>query len=175
MPELLYHGSVVIVKNIDISIGAPHKDFGKGFYTTSSEHQARRFVKIKAKRERLLTGYLNIYEYAPDTTLNIKRFKKADEEWLDFVLANRRHSRQNTNIPAPQFDIIIGPVANDAVGLVLNQLLIGTYGDPDLPEARQTAIRLLETEKLYDQVFFGTMAAVECLTFKEAIPVEINE
>jgi hypothetical protein len=46
--------------------------------------------------------------------------------------------------------------------------LIGTYGDPASPEALHTAIRLLRTTRLYNQVFFGTEEAVSCLRFDEA-------
>jgi hypothetical protein len=174
LPELLYHGSTVVIKKINLLLGAPHKDFGKGFYTTSSEQQAEKFAIIKARREKLLSGYLNIYEYNPDNTLKFKHFEIPNEEWLDFVLSNRRVDGRSSNAAGTEFDIISGPVANDAVGLVLNQLLIGTYGDPDSVAARQTAIRLLETTKLYNQIFFATNNAIKCLNFKEAKKIEIN-
>jgi hypothetical protein len=53
-------------------------------------------------------------------------------------------------------------------------LSMGTYGDPLSPDARNTAIRLLNTTKLYNQVFFGTKKAVSCLKFLEVFEIGIN-
>ena len=45
----LYHSSYIEVKNIDLSLCLPGKDFGKGFYLTSSLNQAKNFIKITVK------------------------------------------------------------------------------------------------------------------------------
>jgi hypothetical protein len=60
------------------------------------------------------------------------------------------------------------------VGLVLNQLLIGAYGDPSSPEAQNIAIQLLDTTRLKNQVFFGTEKGVSCLQFLEAFEIGID-
>jgi hypothetical protein len=174
MPELLYHGSTVIVDKIDLSFGSPHKDFGKGFYTTHGKEQAHKFSVIKSKRQGIKQGFVSVYEYIPNPSLSIKTFVNADTDWLNFVLQNRGHISQLNEADSKQYDIIIGPVANDAVGLVLNQLLIGTYGDPASSEAKHTAIRLLDTKRLYNQVFFGTLQGVACLQFKEALAIAVD-
>ena len=54
MPELkdkmyLYHGSYCEVSKPDLSKCAGFKDFGGGFYLTSSEKQAQDFAKISTK------------------------------------------------------------------------------------------------------------------------------
>jgi hypothetical protein len=174
LTDLLYHGSAVKVSNIDLSEGATGKDFGCGFYTSSLRDQAAKFAAIKAKRINNKIGYVSVFQYTHQPELNIKHFEKADAEWFEFVLENRGFPRVQKHTFENSCDIIIGPVANDAVGLVLNQFLIGTYGDPLSPDARNTAIRLLNTEKLYNQVFFGTMKAVSCLNFQEAFEIGIN-
>jgi hypothetical protein len=69
------------------------------------------------------------------------------------------------------FDIVIGPVANDAVGVVLNNFIDGVYGEQTAPEAKETAIRLLLTQKLHNQVFFGTQQVVDRLTVVEKTDV----
>ena len=40
-----YHGSYAIVSKPKLSLCMPGKDFGTGFYVTTDEMQARRFVK----------------------------------------------------------------------------------------------------------------------------------
>jgi hypothetical protein len=176
-PELnnsLYHGSTVKVDQVELGFSASGKDFGRGFYTTTVRDQAAKFASIKAKRFNLKTGFVSVFRYIHKPRITIKNFDKADVEWLLFVLKNRGISQKRIAVRDAAFDIVIGPVANDAVGLVLNQLLIGTYGDPGSPDALSTAIRLLNTTRLYNQVFFGTKEAVSCLSFKEAFEVGIN-
>jgi hypothetical protein len=184
LPEsLLYHGSAVEVQSVDLAKSAPKKDFGEGFYTTSRRQQAEKFAILKARRLGLSYGAVSVFSYKEKSGLDILRFESANLEWLDFILLNRGFTKaDNPNIThaepasrkinnAHKHDIVIGPVANDAVGVVLNQLVIGTYGDPFTAEARLTAIRLLESENLYDQVFFGSQKSVLCLDFKEAFVV----
>ncbi len=39
---ILYHGSIVEIYKIDLSLSKPNKDFGKGFYLSLDENQAMR-------------------------------------------------------------------------------------------------------------------------------------
>jgi hypothetical protein len=172
--QTLYHGSVDKVTAIDFSKSVEGKDFGRGFYTTSSRDQAVKFSLIKTKRINSKSGFVSVFQYIHNPEMRIKKFEKADTDWLLFVLKNRGYANEQANVLEKSFDIVIGPVANDAVGLVLNQLLIGTYGDPLSPEARDIAVRLLDTTRLHNQVFFGTERAVSCLQFLEAFEIGIN-
>jgi hypothetical protein len=176
LTKLLFHGSTVQVRDIDLSMGADKKDFGKGFYMTDSRIQAERFVFTKAKRYNLKTGFVSVFEYTHNPKVLIRNFDKPDGEWLSFILEKRGFINVKNEAPygAKIFDVVIGPVANDAVGVVLNQLLIGTYGDPGSQEARDTAIRLLETSTLHNQIFFGTELAVSCLKYREAYEIGID-
>ena len=42
---LLFHGSYAAVENIDLSMCMEGKDFGSGFYLTSSKVQAKGFIR----------------------------------------------------------------------------------------------------------------------------------
>ena len=80
---ILYHGSYVEVKNIDLNKSEINKDFGKGFYVTSSKEQAINFIKLslkKAKFRNLINenqnyGFLSIYKLYNVEKLNIKYFE----------------------------------------------------------------------------------------------------
>jgi hypothetical protein len=174
LQDVLYHGSTVKVNAIDLAMGAQGKDFGRGFYTTALRDQAAKFAAVKAKRSGSVHGFVSVFRYIHNPEMTIKKFEKAHAEWLSFVLANRGFLREGKGIAGVLVDIVIGPVANDAVGLVLNQLLIGTYGDPSSPEAQNIAIQLLDTTRLKNQVFFGTEKGVSCLQFLEAFEIGIN-
>ena len=48
---LLYHGSFAEVSQIDLSMCKQGKDFGQGFYVTSSYEQARKFVRLSVNKQ----------------------------------------------------------------------------------------------------------------------------
>ena len=55
---ILYHGSYCAVEEPDLDRCAKFKDFGRGFYLTSSKAQAENFAKIstaKAKNRGLIS------------------------------------------------------------------------------------------------------------------------
>ena len=45
----LYHGSNVVIENIDLAKCKPYKDFGQGFYLTEIKEQAFEMAKRTAK------------------------------------------------------------------------------------------------------------------------------
>ena len=158
----LYHGSYIEVKNPKIFSNSRSGDFGRGFYTTSSLAQARRWAQIRAKQEDQPFGVVTVFD-APDhlfahPELQIKSFEAADEVWLDFVLANRKDVDFNH-----EFDLVIGPVADDRVYVCLNMLEDGLAD-------RETVIRKLKTYVLADQILFHT---AKSLLFLEYAATEI--
>jgi len=46
---LLYHGSNINIKEIDLAMCRPYKDFGRGFYLTVLREQAEKIAKRVAK------------------------------------------------------------------------------------------------------------------------------
>ena len=155
----LYHGSNIEVKNPKILTSARVGDFGRGFYTTSSLEQARRWAQIRAKQEDVQSGIVTVFE-VPDTIfenseLRIKTFEKADEEWLDFVLENRKNVEFEHG-----FDLVIGPVADDRVYVCLNMLEDGLAD-------RETVIKKLKTYVLADQILFHTAKSLLFLDYEK--------
>ena len=112
----LFHGSHVQFDTIDLSKGRPYKDFGKGFYLTDLESQAKQMaqrVSIIYGGEPCVQTYSFDLQLAKnDEELKIKTFDYPSEEWALFVMSNR-----NRKVPHPThyFDIVIGPVADDEI------------------------------------------------------------
>ena len=155
----LYHGSNIEIKNPKILTSARVGDFGRGFYTTSNLEQARRWAQIRAKQEDVSAGIVTIFEVA-DTIfehpeLRIKTFEKADEEWLDFVLENRKNTEFKHG-----FDLVVGPVADDRVYVCLNMLEDGLAD-------RETVIKKLKTYVLADQILFHTAKSLLFLNYEK--------
>lgn len=131
-------------------------DFGAGFYLTSSKRQASRWAKAIVRRRGRGAGTVNQYAYdeSKSTGLTILEFKQADGEWLDFVVANRK----GLQIPQ-QYDIVIGPVANDATLDVINDYMAGRF-------TKEIAVELLKPQNLTDQYVFLTEKALQTLRFE---------
>jgi elongation factor P hydroxylase len=113
--KTLYHGSHVAVPEPLARAGRKNLDFGRGFYLTSIEEQAKAWAIIIAGRKgRNVNPVLNIYtfdsERAVKEGVRFKRFEAYNLEWLDYVVACRR----GKDISA-DYDVVEGGVANDNV------------------------------------------------------------
>ena len=153
---ILYHGTNEDIKAIDLTKGLRYKDFGKGFYLTPNRETACRMAQ---KRARLFGGAATLITYelndsALQSDLKVKVFpEKASVEWLLFVDANRDRKSQQ---PVHDYDIVVGPIADDGVVLQLTNYREGIYS----PEE---AVRLLQDRYLDQQCYFGTEKALNYL------------
>ena len=115
----LYHGSNMVIDQIDLSKCKPYKDFGQGFYLTEIKEQAEQMAR---RTSAIYGGEAVVTEFEFDETalkiLSVKTFEEPSEEWALFVMANR--SRKNMQ-PTHSFDIVIGPVADDNMALLFRQ------------------------------------------------------
>lgn len=126
----LYHGSNMMIENIDLSKCKPYKDFGRGFYLTEIKEQAE---KMAGRTAAIYGGEPTVTEFEFDEaalhTLSVKTFENPDKEWALFVLANRsRNCRQPTHC----FDIVIGPVADDTIATLFRNFNDGIIDLPTL-------------------------------------------
>lgn len=166
----IYHGSTFIVEEPSLEILNYKTDFGKGFYTTTDFEQAKRWTKIKKERvkreqgDKSVNQYINIYEYTENEDLNILNFEEATEQWLKFVFKNRQSDEL-----VHQYDIVIGPVADDNLYQVLVGYENGVYD-------MQETIKRLKTYLLVNQISFHTLKSLECIKYIETVEVgEENE
>lgn len=115
---ILYHGTNVVFDEIDLTKSKPNKDFGQGFYLSREYTQAMDMAKIKV--EQLESGVPTVITFEADETkmlsLKMLRFDDYSEEWAKFILLNRNNASRQ---PAHDYDIVIGPIANDRVGVQL--------------------------------------------------------
>ena len=177
---LLFHGSYVAVETIEIKECRAGRDFGKGFYLTSSSMQARNFLKTSILKAQRLGkapleqnfGFVSSFRYHAGG-LKVFEFEKANREWLWFVAMNRnpylgKSLAERINEKVFQADVIIGKVANDKTNVTITTYLNGLYGDILSENAVDNAIEALLPNQLEDQYCFLTEKAVRCLEFQEA-------
>ncbi|MCQ2601967.1 MAG: DUF3990 domain-containing protein [Treponema sp.] len=155
---LLYHGSNITVQNPQIIESDRRLDFGKGFYLTSSFEQASRWAELTVNRRGEGKPVVSVYEFDESQLINLSvlQFNQAQKEWLEYVTLNRK----NQNIPNDNYDIVIGPVANDRTMPVISLYFAGIY---DIEET----LKRLMPQKLHDQYTFKTEAALRTLKFLE--------
>lgn len=152
----LYHGSNTLITEIDLGKSRPNKDFGQGFYLTEDRVQALRMAEQTVRR---FGGVSVVNEYEFDETflydgqLEVKIFDGYSEEWARFIVTNRDRSTQKKR---HEFDIVVGAIANDRVGVQLFRYMRSFI---DLA----TLIKELQYKELTTQYYFGTERAVKLL------------
>jgi hypothetical protein len=154
---ILYHGSNTAIEAIDFDKCKPFKDFGCGFYLTEIEQQA----KLMARRTASIYGgeaVVSVFEFDEsaalnDSELSVKRFDEPDEEWALFVMNNRSRTHKH---PCHEYDLVIGPVADDTIATLFRNFDDGII---DLT----TLVSGLKFKKISSQYFFHSRKAVAYL------------
>lgn len=157
----LYHGSNVEVKNPKLISHTRSLDFGAGFYLTSSFEQASKWAKLTVKRRKCGKALVSVFEFNEHHSIELSTliFEKPNIQWLKYVSANR-----NNYVNFNEYDIVVGPVANDNTMPVINLYLKGSYDEEE-------ALKRLLPQKLKDQYTFKTNKALSFLNFCEVIEV----
>ena len=154
----LYHGSTVDIDHIDLTKSRPNKDFGRGFYLSADRQQAWRMGEFKALTEGgnpVMNTYLFDETVLTSDELHVLTFDGYTREWAEFIFLNRNN---RNSVPAHNYDIVYGPIANNRVGVQ-----IGKYEAGDI-----TLEQFLENLKYMKgvtfQYFFGTERALAKLS-----------
>ena len=152
---ILYHGTNVDFETINLEKSNKYKDFGQGFYLTDIRSQAE---QLAAKKAKLFGGYPIIQEYEfneellNNGKLKVLKFDKPCREWAEFIFKNRNRDLNFTH----EYDVVIGPIANDGVAYLLGRYEEGTLTIDDLS-------RELTYKELNSQFFFGTQKSLQYL------------
>lgn len=171
---ILYHGSYCPVKEPDLAKCAKQKDFGQGFYLTTSNEQAQSFLNTSLAKAIAAGkaikgqgyGFISVFEVNFFKKLRIKIFHEADVDWLHCVAAHRKKKLfSEVEAEMSRYDIIAGKIADDATNATLTAYISGAFGKPGEKETDDFCIKRLLPNKLKDQYCFKTPAAIECLKF----------
>ncbi|MDR2848003.1 MAG: DUF3990 domain-containing protein [Bacteroidales bacterium] len=159
----VYHGSDTYIEIIDLAKCKPNKDFGKGFYVTNIRKQADEMAVRVAEwsdKKPAITEF-EFDEFAfDDEELHTLRFDAYDEAWLDFIILNRNKSRRDT---AHNYDIVEGPVADDAVSVRINDYQDGLVSKMDFLEE-------LKYKRKTHQICFCTIRSLQTIKRIDAKP-----
>jgi len=149
----VYHGSYVKIDMIDLNQCELRKDFGRGFYVTKFCKQAEIWASRKGRNhhtEGVITEF-NFFETVfIDHNFKTLRFDKYNNEWIDFVVLNRNF---NSPVPAHEYDIVEGPVADDKITTRIDAYIRG-----EIP--REEFLNDLSHEEETHQICFCTLKSL---------------
>lgn len=155
----LYHGSNVEIEKPDLAKSKPYKDFGQGFYLSPGKAQAQALAKQKTAQLQEGQPCVTVFEIDEQVLfksadLKVKVFDDYCEEWAEFILANRSRNRAQ---PTHEYDVVIGPIADDGVTYQLRRFSAGIIPMKQLIEELKYA------KGPTIQYYFGTERALTYL------------
>ena len=155
----VFHGSYIEIEKIDLSLCRQHRDFGRGFYVTKIFHHAEKWSINVSRKHKNSQAVVSEFEYREtaftQSICKIKHFESYNEEWLDFVVMNRN---ENSPIPAHDYDIVEGPVANDKIQNRIDVYLEGKISKCDFLEE-------LKYHEETHQICFCTLNSLQTLDY----------
>lgn len=154
----LYHGSNVAVDSPKTLAPNRTLDFGMGFYTTTNLNQALAFSQ-KVSLRRGGAPIVSSYEFDEGCSdaLSSLVFDSANRDWLEYVVANREGVCTDFD-----YDVVIGPVANDDVYRTVNLFEDGIIN-------MDQAIEMLKIKELFNQYVFKTDYSLSLLHYRGVI------
>ncbi len=149
---IVFHGSTDGVKNPDVYHSYRSLDFGKGFYVTTVEKQAKKWARRKAELANKKNGIINCYNMSEKwDDFRVKTFDDDLNEWIEFVCACRDGS-----LDYKKYDIIFGKVADDKVFRVVDMFHQGIWD-------KDRALKEIKVYDTYDQIAFINQEAIDSL------------
>lgn len=137
---IVYHGSSEKIEKPNVKFSKRYLDFGKGFYLTTYETQAKKWALRKGMRQGK-NGIVNFYELKDNwKEYKVLSFEEENEQWIDFVCACRRGEEINRD-----YDIVIGNVANDDVFKTVDMYFRGLWD-------KKKVLEELRYYKMNDQI-----------------------
>ncbi len=154
----LYHTGSLPIPEPDIRHGRKYADFGQGFYLSPDKEFSRRWARERRGEDTYINSYeLSLYG------LKIREMER-DEEWFGYIYDNR----QRKDDAWKEYDVLIGPIANDTIYDVLGITTSGIFN-------REESLKLLMIGPKYRQVVIKSDKAVSQLRFLGAEKLDREE
>ena len=115
-----------------------------------------------SSKQRIYKEFYDIDDNMLDSKdFNVKKFVKANEEWLDFVYENRK------GLTTHKYDIVIGAVANDTLYQTLSLYESGIL-------TKLETISRLKTHLLFDQISFHNADTLSRLKLIDYYKIDVK-
>ena len=154
----VYHAGFEEIRIPDVHFGRKKADFGQGFYLSDDLQFSLRWSKQQAGRRSVINCYsLDL------TGLKILTLQR-DRQWFEYIFSNR-HGQKDSHA---EYDVIVGPIANDMIYDTLGIMTSGLLSD-------QEAFRLLQIGREYSQIVLKTQKAADQLKFSNLREASADE
>lgn len=150
---ILYHGTNVKFEVVDLKHSKDKRDFGRGFYTTTIIEQASSWAENMYIRYGGEGKYVMKFKFKLSDNLKIKVFCGLSKEWLNMIKSNRLLGGTQHD-----YDVVIGPVADDDTIRTVSLYVAGIYSE-------EMAIERLRSFEYHDQVSLHSLEALKYLEF----------
>ena len=154
---ILYHGTNILIGEIDLTRSRNRVDFGRGFYLTDKLGTAYSWAIRKVELEGEGIPTVLSYKINPEvyTLFGLRLPNNPGDEWLEFICSNRRMSPSTLVVKEPRHDYnwSAGPIADDKVVDVVAEYM------RDEITAEMAVLRLRALPQTY-QFCLHTSAAV---------------
>jgi len=152
--KTLYHGSDSDFETFDLKLTKAFKDYGKGFYLTSSLRQAQKWAQKKAGSKTVTYIYCYKIQDICEREWKILELLKYDKTWIDFITESRINGIET------EYDIIYDRIADSQFDKISDTLI--KYNKERITS--QKAIELIKWKKDDgDQYCFKTEKALTLL------------
>lgn len=153
--KYLYHGTNQEFETFDLKKAKSFKDFGKGFYLTSSRVQAQKWAEQKAHNAD--RAYIYGYKVEPvsEDGWKVLELLKYDKVWVDFICKSRIEGKES------DYDIIYDRMADNRYTDISDALRNYNEGKID---AEKVVQRIKRKDGLdIDQYCFKSEKAIQLL------------
>lgn len=135
-------------------------DFGTGFYLTPSYQHAEKCAQVATTRCKTGNATVTVFDF-DESALKVLRvliFDSEDRDWLRYSLRNRNAE----NMVDDDYDIVIGPIADNQTMPVIIAFFTGIYNEDE-------AMKRLSSQNFKDCYVFRTKTALKYLKFNGVI------
>lgn len=134
LPKILYHGTELdsitsLETGIILNKGRKKTDFGQGFYLTGNKDQAENWAlsRTRSKLNNENKSVAVVVSFSLDLSklikLNHKFFNEVNNEWAEFIYANRSLNSHLINNIDNKYDLVYGPLADGRnISLLVSKL-----------------------------------------------------
>lgn len=169
--QFAYHGTIdvfseKIMDNIDISQSRYFTDFGRGFYVTSNESQAREWAlrKWKDNQARFSNCEPSVVKVCVDTE-GLKQCKgliyfEPSDKWAEFVYNCRKAGHSNKMYH--ELDFVCGALADGKIAPLINRMQRDKI-------TLEEFYHQIKPRSLENQLAFHTRLALEYIQGKEVL------
>lgn len=160
--KLLYHGSDVLFDQFNLDYAKSFKDFGKGFYLTTSPKQAQKWAQQKANGKHHGCAYIYSFRINKNNInmLRLLELLEYNEEWLQFVVKCRFEGYE------ADYDIVYDKIADNRYMELTDMLQKYKQGNI----SAEYAISKIKMKRFeYDQYCFKNEKAIALLSESKVV------